>query len=77
LQSSDVVAGTRVPTVGGTSTALLRNRGGRVDVVNFTTGLHLEMWNDTVLRTAGVFPFAGGDNRFFDAELIVQVTRRF
>ncbi len=78
LQPSNAVTGSRLLAVGpmSSSTVLLRSRGGQVDVVNFTAGLHFELYHDTSVRVGGVFPLRDAQNRFFDAELAVQLIRR-
>ncbi|MDA1049493.1 MAG: hypothetical protein O3C40_03310 [Planctomycetota bacterium] len=77
LQDADAVTGTRPVAGPDTATLAYSNRAGNVDVVNLGTGLHLEVRNDTNVRVAGVFPITSSDNRFFDAELSVQVSRRY
>lgn len=56
---------------------VITNPANRVDVVNMTVGLHAELARNTLCRVAGVFPLSTGDNRAFDAEIQVQVERRF
>jgi hypothetical protein len=53
------------------------NFANRIDEVNLTVGLHAEIANDTLCRVGAVFPLNDGDDRSFDAELQVQVERRF
>jgi hypothetical protein len=49
----------------------------RLSEVNMTVGLHAELARQTLLRVGGVFPLSSGDDRAFDAELQVQLERRF
>jgi hypothetical protein len=53
------------------------NLANRMDIVDLTTGIHAELFSNTLLRVGGVFPLSTGDNRTFDAELQVQLERRF
>ncbi len=77
LEDTDVVAGARATAFPPGATLDLRNRVNRFDVVNFTTGVHVEVVHDTTLRVGGAFPLGGGVDRFFDAEVIAQLSRRF
>lgn len=52
-------------------------RTDNTDIFDFTVGLHAELRNGTAVRVGATFPFTSGDNRAFDAELQVQVERRF
>jgi len=64
---------------GRSGDALFRFVSGptRADIVNLTVGLHAELANRTLCRVGAVFPLGWGDNRAFDAEVQVQVERRF
>jgi len=53
------------------------NLANRFDLVDLTVGLDAEVWDKTSVRVGGVFPLRSWDNRTFDAELQVQVNRRF
>ncbi len=77
LEDTDVVAGARATVFPPGATLNVRNRVDRFDVVNFTAGLHAEILNDTTLRVGGAFPLGGGADRFFDAEVIAQLCRRY
>jgi hypothetical protein len=70
LQDADVVPaiGTRLEF--GT----LQNQ---VNVVNLTCGLQLNVTEQTVCRVGGAFPLTNQDNRVFDAELLLQLERKF
>jgi hypothetical protein len=57
--------------------AVFGNPINRMDVSNLTVGLHSELAHRTMVRVGGVFPVSSGDNRWFDAEVQVQVERRF
>ncbi len=70
LQGTDIVA----PATLDFGFANLANR---VDVVNCTAGLQLNVTELTVCRTAVAVPLTGGDNRVFDAKILVQLERRF
>ncbi len=73
LQDTDVVAG----TVGGRPFNY-RNNFNRFDVINITTGLQAQLFDNTSVRVAGVFPLGSRDDqRFFDSELQVQINRKF
>jgi hypothetical protein len=77
LEDTDVVTGTRGTLFAPGATFDFRNRANRFDVVNITTGIHTEIACDTTFRIAGVFPLLDGDDRFFDAEILAQLSRRF
>lgn len=76
LEDSDRVAGTLVFPQNAANVQL-RNRAGRFDAVHLTAGVHLEIARDAALRVAGVFPLRGRENRFFDSEVLAQLTLRF
>jgi hypothetical protein len=59
------------------ATLQFTNPANRMDVVDMTVGLHVELAGNTLCRVAGVFPLASGDNRLFDGEVQVQLERRF
>jgi len=46
---------------------------GNVDVTNVTVGLHTELFGETTLRVAGVFPLQDGAERPFDSEVVVSL----
>jgi hypothetical protein len=72
LQDTDIVAATAAGIA-----IDLRNSADRQDVLNLTVGLHAEVARHTLLRVGGVVPLRRGDDRFFDAEIQVQLERRF
>jgi hypothetical protein len=45
--------------------------------LNLTVGLHTEILNRTICRVGGVLPLRTGDDRAFDAEVQIQLERRF
>lgn len=56
----------------------ISNPYNRQDVVNLTAALQFEIASTTTLRVAGVFPLGERpDQRFFDAEVQVQLNRQF
>jgi len=73
LNDADILTGTdpfgTVYTLG--------NGVNRVDPMNLTLGLHAELNNHTLCRVAAVVPLRTGDDRLFDAEVQVQLERRF
>ncbi len=73
LQNSDVVSGFEPVN---SDLLHVANSMNRVDVVDFTVGLHAEV-GQTTIRVGGVFPVKTNDERLFDAELQVQVNRYF
>jgi hypothetical protein len=73
LQDSDVI---NASTLFGLSATML-NQEGRQDVLNATLGLHAVVRDDTAIRVGVVLPLRTGDDRFFDAELMVQVNQLF
>lgn len=73
LQNSDVVSGFEPTTFDFLHVA---NPMNRVDMVDFTIGLHAEVGQTTV-RVGGVFPVNTDEERLFDAEVQVQVNRYF
>ncbi len=70
LESADVLRG-------APGAFAIGNLANQVDVVNATTALHLELGGDTTLRVGGVLPITTGDNRFFDAEVTIQLNRYY
>ena len=56
---------------------MLSNRRNQYAILNLTAGLHAEISPDTLLRVAVVAPLLPDDNRFFDVEPMLQLTRRF
>jgi hypothetical protein len=76
LQNADFVGGTDfwpfpIQTYG------FSNFLDRVDVLDLTVGLHLDLTRMTRCRVAGVFPLKSELDRVFDAEVLVQMERRF
>jgi hypothetical protein len=76
LQNTDFVAFSR-PSVISPSIVDLRNAANWMNVVNVTSGLHIELFNNSTLRIAGAFPLLQRDDRFFDGELLVQFGQRY
>lgn len=72
LQDADIVD----QTVSGVNFRF-GNFANRVNVLNLTAGLHTEIVNNTLCRVACVLPLQTGDDRLFNAELQVQLERRF
>jgi hypothetical protein len=73
LQDTDVVNG----MVGGRPIDY-RNNFNRFDIINITAGVQAQLFDNTSLRVAGVFPLGSRDDqRFFDSELQVQINRKF
>ncbi len=69
LENSDVVR-----SFGGAPT--FQNTANRIDVLNVTVGTHLEVAGRNVVRIGAAFPLMDGNDRFFDAELLVQLVMR-
>lgn len=74
LQNTEQIAAPLAPPPSGFTAT---NFANRMDVVNLTAAVHIEIARDTSLRAGGVFPITFGDNRFFDAEISAQLIRRF
>jgi hypothetical protein len=74
LMASDVVSS---PTVTPDQSVTIANPANWMNVVNLTAAVHVELANTTNLRVGGVFPLTQGDDRFFDAEVTVQLIRQF
>ena len=70
LQDGDTYTTTAFPTSTFGATP------NRFDVLNFTTAVNLQFWDRTHLRVGGVMPIRDGDDRFFDAEFMVQLIFR-
>jgi hypothetical protein len=77
LEDTDVVTGARATGIPPGATLDFRNRANRFDVLNLTAGIHAEIARDMTFRVGGAFPLRTGDDRFFDAEVIAQLSRRF
>ena len=71
LQDTDMVRGSD-----GQTFLEFTNVYNRVDLLNFTVGLHAEIGMTTV-SVGGVFPLRQGSNRVFDAEVQVFVNRLY
>jgi len=65
LQDPDTVA-----LRSGGNSLLLGNPANRLDVVNFTAGLHAHLYNHISVRVAYVTPLTEGADRFFTGELM-------
>ena len=76
LDETDVESAT-IATATTTFAFDLRNAANRTDVINLTTGLHFELAHCTTLRLAAALPLREADNRWFDAEVLAQLARRF
>jgi hypothetical protein len=72
VQDADIVSGTA-----SSRFFSFGNFSNRVDVLNLTFGLHAELVNHTLCRVAGVVPLRTDDDRLFNAEVQVQLERRF
>jgi hypothetical protein len=77
LNDSDSLFATPVGVGGGGHVMNLVNPANRMDVINLTAALHAELAQYTSLRIGGVFPLNDPDDRFFDAEVAMQLIRRF
>ena len=64
LQDTDEVAG-------------VTNPANRVDVLDLTGGLHIELCERSTLTVAGSAPLRLGSDRVYDGEVMVQFNRRF
>lgn len=65
------------PTIAGDRRVVFSNRRNHYGLLNLTTGLNVELTPDTLLRCAIAVPLLPADNRLFDAEPMLQLTRRF
>lgn len=70
LQNTDFVVAAPTPPA-------FSNVANRIDSVDLTLGLHIELGTCSSLRVGGVVPLRSGNNRFFDSEIQVQLNRRF
>ena len=61
----------------GTQSFDLRNTANRIDESNVTAGVHFQLARCSTLRVATALPLRTGDNRWFDKEVLVQLSRRF
>jgi len=77
FQKSDSIAAARPTFFPPGATVVLRNPANWMNVVNFTTGLHFEMFGGSTFRIAGASPLTQRDDRFFDGELLVQFGQRY
>ncbi len=74
LQDTDVVQQAVFPAQ---MQLTFENFANRVDIVDLTVGLHMELANCTVCRVGAVFPLSSDDNRCFESEVQFQLERRF
>lgn len=77
FQKTDSLVAARPTLFPGGATVDLRNPANWMNVVNFTTGLHFELFDHSTLRIAGAVPLTQLDDRFFDSELLVQFGQRY
>ena len=77
LNDTDTLFATPVGVGGGGHVMDLTNPANRVDVVNLTAAVHAELAQYTSLRVGGIVPLRDPDDRFFDAEVAVQLIQRF
>jgi hypothetical protein len=61
----------------GATTLTFGNSANRLDVLDFTVGLHVEFANGMNGRVGAVFPLREDDDKLFDAEIQVSVNWRF
>ena len=57
--------------------ASIEHPGNRLDLLQLTTAIHVGLGRCTSLRVGGVFPLRDNFDKLFDAELAVQLNRRF
>lgn len=76
LSSADSLAGLRM-TPAGDSFFGVQSVPGDFTAMYVTSGLHAELFDDWTARVAGVVPLRNGTDRLFDAEVLVQVGRRY
>lgn len=62
---------------GAPTDVLLSSSAGQFLATYITTGVHLELARNFAIRIGSVFPLASGVDRFFDAEINVQLERRY
>ncbi len=73
IQDADTVSG----SVPGGSELTLGNAFNRQDFLDLTAGLHVQLFENTALRVAGVAPLRRRPDRTFDGELMLQVNHFF
>jgi hypothetical protein len=77
FQKTDSISAARATLFPPGATVDLRNPANWMNVVNFTTGVHFEMFGGSTLRIAGAVPLTQRDDRFFDSEILVQFGQRY
>lgn len=77
FQKTDTIAASRSTLFFPGAAVLLRNPANWMNVVNFTTGVHCELFDNSTFRVAGAFPLTQYDDRLFDGELLVQFGQRY
>jgi hypothetical protein len=75
LEDSDIVDSTDVDPAGSFVTGTITNFRGRLDVMNLTGALRLELAGTSYLTFFGVAPLRSGDDQLFDVEFGVQFSR--
>ncbi len=77
LQSADQILVSSMSSGGSTEAVTIGQRRNHFDIVNLTTGLQCQLGQGSFLRVAGSFPARPQDNRFFDAEVLVNFTQLY
>jgi hypothetical protein len=72
VQDGDVISGNAAA-----GSFQIGNLLNRLDIVNVSTGLHLELCRGTTLRAAAVFPVQSRPDNPFDAEVTVSLNKYF
>ncbi len=68
---------TDIVQAGPSSGDVATNPFNRIDVLNGTAGLRFQLGRNYMLTTAAVFPLKDEENKLFDSEVAILVTRRF
>lgn len=56
---------------------IVTNPFNRIDVVNATAGLRFQLGDNYLLTAAAVAPLKDGENKLFDSEIAILLTRRY
>jgi len=77
LHYSTTLNDTDLTSSGPSSGDIVTNPFNRIDVLNATAGLRFQLGDNYLLTAAAVAPLKDGENKLFDSEIAILLTRRY
>lgn len=77
LHYSTTINDTDTASAGPTMGDVVTNPFNRIDVLNATAGLRFQLGDNYLLTAAAVAPLKDGENKLFDSEIAILLTRRY